>query len=182
GMLKLQRAAIVFGGFECSLPTHVLADRDELHFRSDDALPGVMDLSDRTPGFCAERTSSSTWERIKPALVFYQGKVTSPFSEITVILRHDLSTFVFFDTTASYDPIPSQRWEPVVDTRGDARIAPRTAGIVDPHGWIFFNRTVNAPSHIQMNFAHRHANIGAAALDINSGRGRELKTAFGVSV
>src|SRR5215471_9846621 len=108
-MLKVQRASIaVFVGFEGALSTHVLANGDEFHFRSNDPLPGIMDLSNCSSIFRAKRPPSSSWKRIELAPIFDQRKVASSFGEISIILRQDFAAVVFFNTAASDNPLPSQ--------------------------------------------------------------------------
>ena len=61
------------------------------------------------------------------------------FGKKTVVNRLDFASFIFFYVTAFADPFCSQWWKTLGDVAVKIGIAPRTARIVNPHWFVYFD-------------------------------------------
>src|SRR5438128_11975952 len=99
-VLKVEFAAVVLCGFERALATQVLANRDELHLRRDDAAPGIMHLRYRMTGLRSQRAAASARKGLETSLVLQQRILASAFGQVAIVLRNHVAAFVLFDVAA----------------------------------------------------------------------------------
>ena len=130
------------------LAPEVFADGDELHFRRDDALAGVMQLRDRP---------ARPWPA-EPALALDADWTL----ECRCERRCDLDLWTldldFFDVAARQNPGPAQRGRPLLDVAIERGIAPRAGAIIDAHGFIGLDAAVERLGRAELDFAEGHAN------------------------
>ena len=85
-------------------PAHVFADRDELHFGSDDALAGIPELGDRMPCRGTQRLAAESW-KLKKAVALGRARILGMVAgKVSVVLRLDLASLVFLDILAIQNP------------------------------------------------------------------------------
>src|SRR5690349_1697923 len=108
-MLMHQRRSIgsiaILQCLECDLSTEIFADRDELHLRRDNAFPGVVHLRNAMPRLSSQRRASKARKFFKSPTVLYARYLFSTLGQITVVLRQDLTSFVFLDIATPDYPI-----------------------------------------------------------------------------
>src|SRR5947209_18689783 len=80
--------------------------------------------------------------------------------EITIINWRDGPSFDLFHVAARENPVPTQGWKPFNWVKRHARLAPRTAGVVNADRLVHFNLAVHRLGRRERYFPERDANIG----------------------
>src|SRR5262245_39714420 len=107
------------------LQSLVLANRDELHFRSDDSLPRVVHLS-----HIAARLGAEWLAKVGKA-----QRIQLPVSQPqTAVVRRNSGKFLSIATCI--DPGAAERCNTFPDVDVNCRIGVRTAGVIDRNWWI----------------------------------------------
>ena len=86
---------------------HVFADRDEFHFRCDDAGAGVGELGDDLAGEGLEGLALGVdggFEGTEEPFAFGGGVFGVIGGEVAIVARFDGAAFVGFDVVAGLDP------------------------------------------------------------------------------
>ena len=122
GMLQHAAAMAVGRGQEFFGPCAglILPDRDEFHFRRDDAFLGIVHLADVVSGFGAERLANMR----KPEVGQFRVR-----GSLTPVLGCDLRKF--FRIPATLDPGPAQGRQAGAHINRHVRIGIRTGGVVN---------------------------------------------------
>ena len=186
GMLAPEGIARAFlGHFQQlagALELHVFADGDELHLGRDDAGAGVLELRDDLAGLGAEDfvlAAVKELDRVAPSLGF--GLRAVLLGQITVVNGFDFPACYFFDVAALAYPIATDGGQTLRRVAVERGIAPRARRVVNAHGLVWNLGAVGELRRRECDLAHRHADVGTAAGDVNAGGRREL-TAVGRGV
>ena len=148
--------------FDVGIAVVVLADGDEFHLRRDDALPGIMDLRDVLAGFGAQRFPVQAGEaQFVECLV--GGTDTAEFGG--QLLQR-------FSVVALGDPAGAQGRQTVADVDFRLRVGVGAGAVIDKDRRVFLSTHAGGRVGLR-DFAHRHLNVRAAALDINLARIRQ---------
>src|SRR5690606_36585371 len=120
-----------------TLETLVLADRDELHLRGDDALARVPELRDGMPPGGAPRPApDGLGFHGEPVAALQGGAPRVGLREIPVVARVGGSSLAFLGVPTREDPRKPQGREPLADITVELRVAPRPARVVHDHGLV----------------------------------------------
>ena len=133
--------ATEFGDF-CA--AHVFADGDEFHLGRDDALAGIPELGDGVAGGRAERLAAEAGKFEEAVALGLAGVFGVVAGEVAVVLWLDLAAFVFAHIGAGFDPLGAEGGEALGDIAIEILVAPRTRGVIDADGLVFFQRAVEA--------------------------------------
>src|SRR5260221_14267057 len=107
---------------------HVLADGDELHFRRDDALPGIPELRDRMAFASAERAAAMAIEsgKFHEPVAFSLARVFGVLAgEIAVVHRLHFAALIFGDIAARLNPFGAHTGQTVIRSAIEIGITPR---------------------------------------------------------
>src|SRR5436305_8681914 len=80
--------------------------------------------------------------------------------EITIINWRDGPSFDLFHVAARENPVSTQGWKPFNWVKRHARLAPRTAGVVNADWLVHFDLAAHRLRRREGYFAERDANIG----------------------
>ena len=90
-------------------PAEVFPDSNELHLRSDDAEASIVHLGYARAALRAQRRTSQRREVFQFTHRFCASLFSGLKSEISIIDRFLLTTFVFFDVATTENPFSSQK-------------------------------------------------------------------------
>ena len=141
-----------------ALAAHILAQRDKLHFRRDNALTRVVELGDAASRFRA------------PGLrQLIETQMIEPVVCQTLLRIARAGVLQRFAIVARGNPVGAQLRQAALDVDNGIGIAIGASGIVNRHRLILFiARLVFIAAEqrwTELDFPHRHANIVPAALD-----------------
>ena len=146
------------------LGTLVFADGDELHLGRDDAAPRVVHLRDVGSGACPARAAM---------------QVETQFGQLGIGKALDAETRAgpteVFGVAALGDPGGAQRLEARADIDLHCRVGVRARRVINGQRRIAFDLTRRAiKRRVRLrNLAHRHADVGARARDVDLARLRQ---------
>ena len=156
-----------------TLAAHVLADGDELHLRRDDPLAGVVQLRH------AFARSGAFWRQQAGKAQRVQTVVGQAFFGVcrTAYVQ-------FFAVVTRLYPRLAQLCQTLLDVDSHIRIAVRAGGVIHRHGFVvFILRILFAAAdkrRAELDFAHRDADIGLRAGNVDAFRVRESGAFQGV--
>ncbi len=102
-MLEVKIRAIALRGFERLLSAKILADRDELHFRSNDAFARVRELCHGAAIRSLSRLALQAWERFQPyAALAFLGVFEA---EVAVVFRTNPAAYILDGVGAIENPL-----------------------------------------------------------------------------
>ena len=154
GMLALQQ-------FAQALALLVFADGDELHLRRDDAAAGVVHLRDIHAGPGAARPA------LQVEAHFRQLRIGLAFAAVGGAERRQLLA-----VAALLDPLLAQRGESLADVDLRRRVGVGAGAVVDADRRVLFRP--HACRRVGLaDLAHRHADVGPAARDVDLARMRQ---------
>ena len=152
------------------LAAHILADGDELHFRRDDAPPGVVHLRHIAAGFGAARAADVA------EAVGRQRRVGQPFPPV---FRSQILQPV--GVAPLLDPPFPQRRQAPADINGDIGVGVRPGGVIDIHRRVLFHAGAGM-GVVQRDLPHRHADVRAAARFVHLAGVGEGAHRFGIDL
>ena len=150
----------------------VLADRDILHFRCDDALVGIPLLGHGLAGR-PERLALQAgvflelvFGRFTLVIFFGMG-----FGKVAIVDSLNFAAFVFFDIASFENPVTTESGESPGYVAIERRVSPRSGAIIDSNGWIFLDMPVGMLGVGKANLPHGNFDRWMdLACDIDSGR------------
>src|SRR5215208_4839495 len=86
----------------------VFADRNELHFRSDNPATRILELGNTGAWLSSQHGTTHQWKVFQLADVLHTRAIGRVEREITVIYRLRFTTFILFDVAAANNPFPPQ--------------------------------------------------------------------------
>src|SRR6185369_6040129 len=160
------RIASLQGGFA----SEVLANRDELHLRRDDAATRVVKLRHTRTRLCAQHRATQRGKVFKPADVFHARTLHSVEREITIVNRLRLTTRILFNVTATNDPLAPQLRQTFANFALKLGIAPRPARVVNTDRRIRVCCAIEIARLALRDFAKRNAHARLFAVNVNASR------------
>ena len=156
------------------LQFQVFADGDVFHLRRDDAGAGVLELGDDLAGLGAEDAAlASVEEADRVAATFGLGLGAVGFGEVAVVNRFDLAASDFLYIATFANPRVANGSEAFGGVGMEGRVAPFAGGVVDADEFVGDLSAVWKLRRRECDLAHRHANVGTAAGDVNAAGGGE---------
>ena len=146
----------VFRPSEKLVQLHAFAYGDKLHFRRDDALAGVVELGYIAACFGAARTGDlvetqmGSFRIVRAFGAVFAGKLGQDFG-----------------IAAFLQPCGADVWQTLFQIDVCRRIAVCAAGVIH-RNWRIGFRTLRRVGVILTDFAQRHADVGAAARNIDA--------------
>ena len=141
--------------FQILLAPQVFADRDEFHFRCDDALARIVHLRNVLAGQRAARLAMQVKAQ------FSQCRVVQPFDAVCGRWAGQ-----FFSIVALGDPGAAHRCQAGADVDVCIRVGIRARRVIHINRWIFF--CAKGSGRVRLaDLAHRHADVRTAALHID---------------
>lgn len=173
---------VVFEISDLSAP-HVFADGDELHLGGDDALASVVELGDGLAG-AAQGIAlgiDGGFQGAEEAFALGGGVFGVVGGQVAVVTGLDGAALVFLDVVAGENPRFAQGGQAFLDGAFVGRIAPRAGGVIDAHGFIDLNASIEGLRGAQSDLAHGDTDILVdLPLDIDAGGGGELLGRMGL--
>jgi hypothetical protein len=125
---------------------------------------------------CSHWLAAQSGKGLKTALrLAPAGILCVAGSQVTVVLRLDLTAFVFLHVATIQNPFAPKRGQAVCNAATRALITPRPAGVINPDRLIRFDVAVETFGGMQSNFAERHTNLRMQfSGNVNPGRARKL--------
>ena len=161
-MLELQAVAGSLArhlhGFPHGLQFHILPNSDELHFRRNHSLAGIVQLRDRSL-FSPARLTMNPRELL--------GHVPIPVS-MPVIFRSNFTPLIKLRVLSLLDPFRPNAGQALSYVAFKIGIPPRTAGIVDADWIVGLQFPIRQTSRLEFDFTERNLQIGSRPLDIDS--------------